>query len=175
MLINLSEVLTQDDKILHTEVVFQMETFECRHGSYEVVSSPPFDLTLTNLGKRKVLVEGEADISIAIPCSRCLEKVRTDFHLTLCEEFDFQILEQSGQEDTDEREYVVGYELDIDKMVYSEILLNWPMRVLCSEDCMGICKKCGINRNLRSCDCDITELDPRMAAIRDIFNNFKEV
>ena len=57
--------------------------------------------------------------------------------------------------------------------MYCEILVNWPMKTLCTEACKGICKKCGTNLNHSSCTCDTVELDPRMAKIRDIFNNTK--
>ena len=73
----------------------------------------------------------------------------------------------------DEADYMKGFQLDIDKMVYDEILVNWPMKVLCREDCKGICKKCGTNLNVKTCDCEKSELDPRMAAIQDIFNKFR--
>ena len=56
-----------------------------------------------------------------------------------------------------------------------EILMNWPMQVLCKEDCKGLCPSCGANLNLTTCDCDSTDLDPRMAKIRDVFSKFKEV
>ena len=74
-----------------------------------------------------------------------------------------------------EIDYLIGFELDVDKLVYAEILVNWPMRVLCKDDCKGICKVCGMNLNKGACNCQRTELDPRMAAIQDIFNKFKEV
>ena len=49
------------------------------------------------------------------------------------------------------------------------------MKVLCSEDCKGICNVCGQNLNEGTCDCEDTGLDPRMSVIRDVFKNFKEV
>ena len=63
----------------------------------------------------------------------------------------------------------------MDLLIYNEILLDFPMKVLCQEDCKGICSNCGANRNNESCDCKENDLDPRMAAIQDIFNKFKEV
>ena len=65
--------------------------------------------------------------------------------------------------------------MDTDRLVYDEILIGFPMKVLCREDCRGICAVCGANLNEGECGCDRTVPDPRMAVIRDIFNNFKEV
>ena len=80
-----------------------------------------------------------------------------------------------AEEDGEEDDYVDGFDLDVDRLIYGEIMVNWPTKVLCKEDCKGICRKCGVNLNLQTCDCQKTELDPRMAAIQDIFNKFKEV
>ena len=71
--------------------------------------------------------------------------------------------------------YIIGTSLDVDQLIFGEILVSWPMKVLCREDCKGICKRCGANLNLSECQCPKTEPDPRMAAIQDIFNKFKEV
>ena len=75
----------------------------------------------------------------------------------------------------DEGDCIQNKKLDVDALMHNEILTDWPMQVLCSEDCKGICPSCGANRNRTSCDCDTAVLDPRMAAIRDIFSKFKEV
>ena len=75
----------------------------------------------------------------------------------------------------DEKNYIDGYNLDVDKLLYNEILIGWPMKVLCSEDCKGICNTCGQNLNKGTCNCEDTSLDPRMSVIRDVFKNFKEV
>ena len=49
------------------------------------------------------------------------------------------------------------------------------MRVLCSDNCKGICNRCGTNLNRGTCDCDNRSLDPRMSVIQDIFKQLKEV
>ena len=82
-----------------------------------------------------------------------------------------------GEDDgeSDEANYIDGYHLDVEQLLYNEILVGWPMKVLCSEDCKGICSVCGQNLNEGSCDCEDTSLDPRMSVIRDLYKNFKEV
>ena len=75
----------------------------------------------------------------------------------------------------DEQIFVSGYELDTDALINNEILINMPVKVLCREDCKGICPVCGHNLNEGECGCDTFVPDPRMAAIKDIFNANKEV
>ena len=41
-------------------------------------------------------------------------------------------------DEMEETDYLIGLNLDIDKLIYGEILVNWPMKVLCREDCKGI-------------------------------------
>ena len=64
--------------------------------------------------------------------------------------------------------------LDVDKMLYLEIMLNIPGKVLCREDCKGICTVCGCNLNDGECGCDRFVPDPRMSAINDIFEKFNK-
>ena len=121
-----------------------------------------------------VHITGTVDIDIAIPCSRCLEEVPTNMHFDI----DKTLKITDGalvDEEMEETDYLIGFELDVDKLVYAEILVNWPMRVLCKDDCKGICKVCGMNLNKGTCSCDSFVPDPRMAAFQDIFNKFKEV
>ena len=86
-----------------------------------------------------------------------------------------RVASEEDDEEMDDTDYLIGFDLDVDKLIYREILVNWPMKVLCKEDCKGICKVCGHNLNEGDCGCQRTELDPRMAAIQDVFNKFKEV
>ena len=113
-------------------------------------------------------------MKLAIPCGRCLEEVPTPIHFEIDKELTITD-EGIVDEEMEETDYLIGFELDVDKLVYAEILVNWPMRVLCKDDCKGICKVCGMNLNKGTCDCESSALDPRMAAIQDIFNQYKEV
>jgi len=74
-----------------------------------------------------------------------------------------------------ESDFINGYHLDVDKMLFQEILMCWPEKILCRDDCKGICNVCGQNLNQGSCDCEDTGLDPRMSVVRELFKNFKEV
>lgn len=175
MLINLSEVFTLEGKEKTWEVPCEMEYFEGIDGKYPVVSSEPIKVTVKNLGNRKLTVTGGTTITLAIPCARCLEPVEYTSELEFEQELDMKISDDDRVKDLDEQSYLTGYNLDADQMVSNELTLNLPMKVLCKEDCKGICNRCGANLNVETCDCDTRSLDPRMAVIQDIFKQFKEV
>jgi uncharacterized protein len=175
MLINLSEIMSVKGKIKHIEVPFERKNFHLGGMDYDFVVKNPIDLTISNLGDRKVMLEGSTKLSILIPCSRCLEGVETFFDINLSKDLDFNETDEDRIKELDETNYIEGYNLDVDQLVYEEILIDFPMKVLCSSTCKGICNVCGANLNKEACSCNQTVGDPRMSVIRDIFNNFKEV
>ena len=175
MLISLSEIMTTKDKVVQINAPIEMERFDYQGDSYEFAHKEPVNLTITNLGDRMVMIEGSTNISLILFCSRCLKEMIYPMNINIQKEIDFNLSEDERAEDLDETNYIIGYNLDVDTLIYDEILIGFPMKLLCSEDCKGLCKNCGTNLNEKSCDCDTFVYDPRMSKIRDIFNNFKEV
>lgn len=175
MLINLTELFSIDGKEKRYTLDIGMDTFRASDGVYDIVSKEPVELHIQNLGGRRLLAEGTAKLSLQIPCDRCLELVTVPFDLTISEELDMSKTDEERVEDLDEQPYVSGYNLDVDQLLCNELLLNLPMKVLCKEDCKGICNRCGTNLNHGTCSCDTSCPDPRMSVIQDLFQQFKEV
>ena len=46
-----------------------------------------------------------------------------------------------------------GDEFDLKEEIKQDLLLNVPIKMLCDENCSGLCQKCGINLNKLDCDC----------------------
>lgn len=174
MLIDISEIVSCENREITREVPVEFNSFVSKLGEFPVTKKAPIDIRIANRENKRLLIQGETDLTISVPCSRCLEEVPTDIHVSIDKELtlDGSVI---GDEQMESIDYLIGLNLDIDKLIYGEILVNWPMKVLCKEDCKGICKVCGMNLNKGNCDCQRTELDPRMAAIQDVFNKFKEV
>ena len=174
MVIDISKVVKSINKEVSQEVSIELDFFESRLGKFPILQKSPVVLTITNQENKTLFIRGAVDVTLSIPCGRCLEEVPTQICFDIDKKLDINesILVDDEMEEND---YLIGFELDVDKLVYAEILVNWPMKVLCKEDCEGICKVCGANLNKGDCGCQRTELDPRMAAIQDIFSKFKEV
>lgn len=169
MLIDLSKLLSSDQTNITEQVVFEADDFVSAVGKFPVLRKETFPLKITKLETDKFLIEGETAVTLEIPCDRCLTPVSVEIPLTISREYD----KNSKDEELEDESLIVGYNLDAEQLIYCEILVNWPMKTLCTEACKGICKKCGTNLNHGECACDTVELDPRMAKIRDIFNNCK--
>ena len=163
-MIDLTEVLLNEGRTVRYETELNLEQLCYRFGRFPVTEKTPVTLSVTNTGDHQLSLDGWVDLKLEIPCARCLKPVITGLHIQL--DFDAE---------QEKRDYIDGYNLDVDQLVHDEALLVWPERVLCQEDCKGLCSSCGQNLNNGSCDCKRTDLDPRMAKILDIFSNFKEV
>ncbi|MCI8559927.1 MAG: DUF177 domain-containing protein [Dorea sp.] len=177
MILNLSGVLSEQHEPLEAVVPCEMKKFRIRKDSYPVISKEDVHIRVEYAGKHKLFVKGRGRLVIGIPCDRCLVEVPAEFELDFEREVESQAAGTiSGKTDElDENNYIDGYHLDVDRLLYNEILVGWPMKVLCSESCKGICNVCGQNLNKGTCDCEDTGIDPRMSVIRDVFKNFKEV
>lgn len=175
MKVDITDLLSVENKIVEQQVETDLASFKSKLGEFPITKKAPFELHLENQENKSLLITGETDVTIAIPCDRCLEEVSVEIHLVIDRKYPLGAAVSEEDEDAEDTDYVAGSDLDLDKLIYDEILVNWPMKVLCREDCKGICRKCGTNLNVKTCSCDRTEPDPRMAAIQDVFNQFKEV
>ena len=174
MSLDISSIVTCENKSVTEEVQIELDTFKSRMGAFPITEKSPVELKITNQENKRLLIQGVVDFTAEIPCGRCLEVVPTKIHFDIEKKLPINGAKVS-EEEMDESDYLIGFDLDVDRLIYEEILVNWPMKVLCNEDCKGICKVCGINLNKGDCNCQRTELDPRMAAFQDVFNKFKEV
>ena len=174
MLINLSDVLSEHHKTIDKDIPVEMTQFQCTFGCMPILEKGNAHIVVDHVKERQLLITGECRLVLEIPCDRCLEPVATEFELEFSKSVDLSE-DENQVEELDEKNYIDGYNLDVDKLLYNEILIGWPMKILCSDDCKGICNTCGQNLNKGTCDCEDTSLDPRMSVIRDVFKNFKEV
>ena len=160
MQIHLSDISSSEGKSQHYSVAFEMDTITFQQGTFPVLAKEPVELTITNTGDRVLELEGSGLVTVGIPCDRCLEEVRTRIPFEFKRKLDMKLTDEERVNDLDESSYLTGYDLDVDRLVYLEVLMSWPLKVLCKEDCKGICSRCGKNLNDGPCGCAEEPKDP---------------
>jgi uncharacterized protein len=175
MQIHLSDISSSEGKQIQITVEPGMDNIVFQQGTFPVLHWEPLKLVIENTGNKVLELEGTGSVTVSIPCDRCLEDVAVEIPLQFERKLDMKLTDEERVYDLDECSYLTGMDLDVDRLVYFEVLMNWPLKVLCKEDCKGICSQCGKNLNEGSCGCEDAPKDPRMAAISDIFSKFKEV
>jgi len=112
---------------------------------------------------RQLLLRGDISANALFHCDRCLEEFRTQMKSALQTLYVWNSDERSEAEDVrilapDENM------IDISSDVRDIILLSVPLKLLCKENCAGLCPRCGKNLNHTSdgrCDCSLDDIDPR--------------
>ena len=162
---NLTEIFNQENKKEELQMPFPLKEFQG-----EIINnSPTLNLILENIGKGKAIISGQTMLEFMLPCDRCLVPVKQ----TVVVEFDREVLAPelvTDEETKEDQSFVEDYELDLDALLMEELQMAWPTKTLCSEECKGICKKCGKNLNEGKCECDDFVPDVRLANLMDIFN-----
>ena len=174
MLIHLSEVLSAAGKRCVYEVQPEMEQFQAGGRKHEIVSREPMRLALVHTEHQKITVSGRIRLTVRFFCFFFLEPVLYPFDISFEKEVDMRQSDEERKAELDEQAYIQGFELDTEQLLSEELLIHMPMKILCREDCKGICNRCGANLNQGPCHCKEEPKDPRMAAILDIFKAAQE-
>lgn len=127
----------------------------------------------TNTGRGRVLVQGQAKADLEVACDRCLKPCV--IHTTFSFEQEYRKSHEErrlGQESAegdrvDDRVYS-GDHVDITPEVKESLALSLPIKVVCSEDCRGLCPNCGKNLNEGPCGCPGEIGDIRFAALSNL-------
>ena len=99
-------------------------------------------------------------------CDRCA----TPFEREKTVEVDNLVADHLDNKPTMETDDILlldGNELDLDNALTSALILDMDTKVLCREDCKGLCSGCGVNLNFEKCRCK-KEVDPRLAVLAQL-------
>ena len=118
-----------------------------------------------------IFIKGAFSAFIDICCSRCLE----DTKLTIGSDFAYTLVpakaETAGELELRPEELEISYYqgdfIDLTSIICEQIILQIPIKVLCREECKGLCQQCGANLNTSSCNCTSESLDSRLAVLKN--------
>ena len=165
MIIDLKHIFVNDNSVLPLEYQLDMSDVEYM-GEYPLKKPVCIKGTISN---KASLVRLDASIiyDYEAPCDRCGVETVRKHTLTL----DKSLAVSIEGEESDTILITPDMKLDLDELVYSETVVSLPMKHLCSEECLGICFKCGKNLNEGKCGCPEKEIDPRLAALAELLKN----
>jgi uncharacterized protein len=151
---------------------------DTREYDFELEEAPLVNGRATRAGQ-DVRLRGEIKARISAPCDRCLSEV------AITAEIPFDLFyepaspgaDQVGERELRERDLDFGvYEndqIDLDELVLEQLELSLPSRVLCREECRGLCPQCGADLNVEQCECK-QQIDPRWRALADLKAEMEE-
>ena len=112
-----------------------------------------------------LVMTGSLHTTIHGVCDRCA----SDFDRFV--EFPLDVVlvtELTNEENEDEWVFPLeGDSADLEDIVRTVFVLNLDSKLLCKDDCKGLCCRCGRNLNDGPCNCQ-KELDPRFAALKQL-------
>ena len=116
-----------------------------------------------------LVLEGTASSTLDLTCDRCGKAFSREKTVRL----DSLVAQELEDEENDDILLLEGTELDLDEAVTTAFVLAMDTKNLCSDDCKGLCAKCGADLNLGPCGCR-PEVDPRLAALAQLLDNKAE-
>lgn len=95
-------------------------------------------------------LKGHASFDVKLNCCNCLREI--------LENVSFEVFEKlSNKVSLDDLNFssFVGHEISLDDIIYTNLCMNYPTKVSCTDDCKGLCSVCGNNLNESECDCTV--------------------
>lgn len=116
-----------------------------------------------------LVLEGTARSTLELRCDRCGKHFSREKIVAL----DSLAAQELEDEENDDILLLDGTVLDLDEAVATAFILAMDTKNLCSDDCKGLCAKCGADLNLGPCGCG-PEVDPRLAALAQLLDKEAE-
>ena len=115
-----------------------------------------------------VLVSGTLSSRVDLTCARCLRAFDGSVEVRVRELF-------SAVPDEDGYPLVEPGEIDLEPMIRDAVVLALPFAPVCRAGCLGLCPRCGKDRNIGACTCPEHDADPRWAALDALAESFERV
>lgn len=132
---------------------------------YTLVGPAQIDITAVLQGKvLQMDIAVRADISFA--CARCLEETQRSF----CAEASYPVREADLSDPEAELPFTQDGKLDVRELAYTELVLQIPSVLLCSDDCAGLCPVCGCRKPCACTHETSGEMDERLAILKQLLS-----
>ncbi|MBQ2738049.1 MAG: DUF177 domain-containing protein [Clostridia bacterium] len=104
-------------------------------------------------------------------CARCLEPIEGSFALDLEKTVASKdMAEDIPEERLDDYVIIEDGSLNLDEQLIEQLEMEFPSKILCKDDCLGLCPRCGRSLNHTSCDCGKDDIDPRLLPFKALLD-----
>ena len=165
-MMNLSGILSGERSTLAVDVSFDMD--QTNNNKHDLRFSSPVVLNgiIVKTDDRLVL-DAKLSANVKCQCARCLD----DADVSVDEDIIVYLV--SGDEIFSEEydTYVISENhVDLMDLCFIEILNQIPYKLLCKEDCLGMCPVCGSNFNKVQCKCSMSDdnIDVRFDKLKEM-------
>ena len=134
MLLNLSKILSTPSAKEDFSISLELTSVRFMGNEYPVKDKQDVIIHAENIGKNKVDVKGSTILTLNLICDRCLEDVPWKYKIEFEKEYD----RSDANDEWNQESFIEGNNLDVDGLIYEELIQKIPMKVLCSEECKGI-------------------------------------
>jgi len=120
--------------------------------------------------QKQIVLNGSLSLKYVSPCSRCL----TDVNLQINPELNLILVPNNEDIFEFENDTVVssysGSTIDITDYLSEMVSVSFPAKILCDQDCKGLCSDCGVDLNMDSCNCKENWISPDFAVLKNYKN-----
>ena len=164
--INLKDLQEGDIINLHLDKEIELDTLNINGRNIKFINPIKYEGDIYKVGKDK-LVNINIYYNYEEACGRCLDLFTSKSKATLSG----RLVEnpELNHDEEDNLIYYDGEKLDLTENIVETIILNLPMKPLCSKKCKGLCPECGINLNEDQCNCESEYVDPRFEKLKELF------
>ena len=128
-----------------------------------IPESPEAALTLTRLSSG-LMLELALDVRLVGPCVRCLGDAGLDVSV---DDRQYQASSPDGDEEL-RTPYLADDRLDLSAWARDAIALALPDKILCRDDCAGLCPTCGRDLNREPHEHEESEVDERWSKLAEL-------
>lgn len=127
----------------------------------------PFQVEGKAFNKTKIVRMKATAVSVMrTQCDRCAGDIEERIEVPV----EHILVASLNDENNDDFILVDSFSLELDPLITEDIFLALPSRILCKNDCKGLCPYCGKNLNKGQCSCQ-KPVDPRLEALKQLLDN----
>ena len=164
MLLDVKPILRDPAKRLTFQ--FEMDLSDLEFSGRHPVSRPVVVEGQAYSSADVLLLDLTARSTLDAVCDRCGKEFLQDKEIP----YSCMLAEELQDEDNDEIVLLEEDKVDLSDLARTAFILGMDTKTLCSEDCKGLCPRCGADLNLGPCSCE-KEVDPRLAVLAKLLEN----